>query len=218
MQIGSRPSKRRAMKSIADLRAIPWVFRWFQSRQIVPGWYGIGSALEALAQQKGDAQLLTELKVIQHDWAFFRSLIENTQISLKQTDLSIARAYLTQLAPPEQLQALTGVFELIEAEYHRSVVWVERLIGGALLSTTVVDKRLDESITLKAHYLDPLNLIQCQLLKEYRQLSEEALNAPITLAMEGVQSQEATMTLKEAYHRAIVSSIEGIAIGLGTTG
>ena len=218
MQIGSRPSKRRAMKSIADLRAIPWVFRWFQSRQIVPGWYGIGSALEALAQQKGEAPLLAELTVIQQEWAFFRSLIENTQISLKQTDLSIAKAYLTQLSPPEQLPALTGVFDLIEAEYNRSVAWVERLIGGALLSTTPGDRWLAESIALKAHYLDPLNLIQCQLLQEYRQLPEDSLNKPIGLAVEGVQTLEATMSLREAYHRAIVSSIEGIAIGLGTTG
>ena len=218
MQIGSRPSKRRAMKSIADLRAIPWVFRWFQSRQIVPGWYGIGSALEALALQKGEAPLLAELKVIQSEWAFFRSLIENTQISLKQTDLSIAKAYLTQLSPPEQLPKLTQVFALIEAEYQRSVAWVERLIGGALLSTTPGDRWLAESIALKAHYLDPLNLIQCQLLQEYRQLPEETLNQPIGLSVEGVKSQEHSLSLKEAYHRAIVSSIEGIAIGLGTTG
>lgn len=219
MQIGSRPSKRRAMKSIADLRAIPWVFRWFQSRQIVPGWYGIGSALEALATQRGEATLLTELTVIQAEWAFFRSLIENTQISLKQTDLSIARAYLMQLAPAEQLPALTGVFELIEAEYQRSILWVERLIGGALLSTSEADKRLEASIALKAHYLDPLNLIQCQLLQEYRQLPEEVLNQPIhTLNTLTDDTTLGTISLKEAYHRAIVSSIEGVAIGLGTTG
>jgi phosphoenolpyruvate carboxylase len=219
MQIGSRPSKRRAMKSITDLRAIPWVFRWFQSRQIVPGWYGIGSALEALATERGEEALLAELKVIQAEWAFFRSLIENTQISLKQTDLSIARAYLMQLSPPEQLPALTGVFELIEAEYHRSILWIERLIGGALLSTSEADKRLETSIALKAHYLDPLNLIQCQLLQEYRQLPEAVLNQPIhTLSNAEENSTIGSISLKEAYHRAIVSSIEGIAIGLGTTG
>ncbi|HTM46057.1 MAG TPA: phosphoenolpyruvate carboxylase [Polyangiaceae bacterium] len=199
VKIGSRPTRRRLAESVKDLRAIPWVFRWFQSRQILPGWYGLGSGLERYMSQGGDAEEhLQFLRSMYVGWSFFRSILSNSEIALRQTDLDIARYYVKKLASPQE--PAEQILAQIEAEYNRTCKQLERVTGHGLLERTE-DKPLGRSIDLKEPYLDPLNYIQVLLLSDYRQRSATETEAGLDL-----------------YERAIVSSIEGIATGLGTTG
>ncbi|MEM9696652.1 MAG: phosphoenolpyruvate carboxylase, partial [Myxococcota bacterium] len=193
VKIGSRPSKRRQATDVRHLRAIPWVFRWQQSRQILPGWYGLGSALEAFSQDDSRAALLARM----HErWPFFRSVIENSAIALRQTDLDVAQAYLVHLADPRD--PAQAILDRIREEHRRTWGAVERITGQPLLAK---DARLRRSIDLKEPYLDPLNHIQIRLLADYRRSGE------------GFDEH-----LMGLYERAIVTSIEGIATGLGVTG
>jgi phosphoenolpyruvate carboxylase len=204
--IGSRPSKRRTLQAgITDLRAIPWVFRWFQSRQILPGWYGLGAGLEQFIA-KNPLQHQAILQAMYQGWPFFRSLIENAEISLRQTDLSIAQHY-GRLAT-EQPEGCHQVFTHIADEYHRCVAMVTGLTGYPLLARPE-DSVLANSIAVKEPYLDPLNYIQVHLLLRYRNALHHVQENP---------DQPVDKPLLERFERAIVSSIEGIAIGLGTTG
>lgn len=197
VNIGSRPARRRTMTTIKDLRAIPWVFRWFQSRQLLPGWFGLGSGLAAFRQSDPEKSLAL-LRDMYNQWPFFKSLIENSEIALRQTDLSIAHYYCALASDQTKAQAILAT---IEAEYHITVQQVMTITGQSLLERPE-DKPLKHSIELKEPYLDSLNVIQGQLLRRYRQLNKT--NA----------SPEAL----EPFHHAIVSSIEGIATGLGTAG
>ena len=197
VNIGSRPARRRTMTTIKDLRAIPWVFRWFQSRQLLPGWFGLGSGLAAFTQHN-PTQSLALLQDMYNQWPFFKSLIENSEIALRQTDLSIAHYYCALASDQTKAQAILAS---IEQEYHITVQQVMAITGQSLLERAE-DKQLKHSIELKEPYLDSLNVIQGQLLRRYRHLDKT--NA----------SPEAL----EPFHHAIVSSIEGIATGLGTTG
>jgi phosphoenolpyruvate carboxylase len=197
VKIGSRPSHRNAVKTVSDLRAIPWVFRWFQSRQILPGWYGLGTALEAFIAENPDTHAAL-LKTMYRDWPFMESLLENSEIILRQTDLSIARYYCGLSTQPEHTNA---IFEDIEAEYSLTLRMIRNITGNPPLSEPEM-QTLKQSIELKEPYLDPLNYIQVQLLSKYRQWAAEDPESPML----------------EPYHRVIVSSIEGIATGLGTSG
>ncbi len=198
VNIGSRPQRRRNFQAVKDLRAIPWVFRWFQSRQIIPGWFGLGSGLEAFVQQN-PTEHPAILKTMYNEWPFFRSLIENSEIALRQTDLKIARYYCHSLA--KDPGAAQCILDRIDTEYHRTLAQIEAITGHTLLERPE-DQTLKNSIELKEPYLDPLNYIQVRLLQKYREL----------------QDSQAAPELLERYNRAIVSSIEGIAIGLGTAG
>lgn len=202
VKLGSRPSKRREAKSVKDLRAIPWVFRWYQSRQILPGWYGLGSALAFGFQHHGDETM----KALYRDWPLFKTLVQNSELSLEQTDLSIARYYCQTLG--EDKPELLEVFNLIQAEYDLTLEMMFKLTEKQLLSDD--DELIQKAFfDLKEPYLDPLNYIQVQLIADYR-----ALLAKQTTGNESGSEQQ---TL-EAYHQAIIASIEGIAAGLGTTG
>jgi phosphoenolpyruvate carboxylase len=114
MQIGSRPSKRGGTLSLDSLRAIPWGFSWMQSRHVLPGWYGVGQALEAFAASPERLALLQEMYI---EWPFFRGVLENAQISLAKADLGIAQIYS----------------ELVEDERVRAQIWGE--IEGAFQQT-----------------------------------------------------------------------------------
>jgi phosphoenolpyruvate carboxylase len=197
VKIGSRPTHRRAVQSISDLRAIPWVFRWFQSRQIIPGWYGLGTALSRFIEEDS-ARNTTLLKEMYGHWHFMESILENSEIILRQTDLSIARYYCTLATDKAHTEA---IFADIEAEYNLTLRMIAEITGSPLLSAPEMQV-LKHSIALKEPYLDPLNYIQVLLLSKYRkQMAEDPENR-----------------MNEAYHRVIVSSIEGIATGLGTSG
>ncbi len=197
VKIGSRPSHRRNIQSVSDLRAIPWVFRWFQSRQIIPGWYGLGTALSRFVAEN-PSQNTAVLQQTYQQWHFLKSILENSEIILRQTDLSIARYYCS--LAQDQPNTL-AILEDIEAEYELTLRMIREISGRPLLSEPE-SQFLKRSIELKEPYLDPLNYIQVRLLSKYRQLDVDDPNSPML----------------EAYHRVIVSSIEGVATGLGTSG
>jgi phosphoenolpyruvate carboxylase len=197
-KIGSRPQQRKQASSVDDLHVIAWVFRWVQSRQMVPAWFGLGSALETFRRQSPEpAQALSQLQEMYQRWPFFQTLVFNCETAMRHTDLEIARYYVQVLASP--LEPAERILNLIQAEYSRTLSELEQLTGKKLLAR---NEELEHSISLKEPYLDPLNYIQVRLLEGYRR--RMAAGAP--------QDE------LELYERAIVSSIEGIATGLGTTG
>lgn len=156
LNIGSRPSSRKATDRIEDLRAIPWVFSWAQSRVMLPGWYGVGHALSEF-EDKG---LLQEMA---SQWPFFHNVIANMEMVLAKSDMAIAAEY-SQLAADRALAA--RVFRHIKAEWERT--------HDALLETTHQSHllenspKLDASIRLRLPYIEPLNLLQIELLKRHR--------------------------------------------------
>ncbi len=158
LKIGSRPASRTASSRIEDLRAIPWVFSWSQSRVMLPGWFGFGSATAGA----GPARLETLARVHAAS-PFFRSVISNLEMVLAKSSLSIAARY-AELVPD---RALAGsVFGRIEAEWRLSRDAVLSITGqGALLDN---NPRLKESIRLRLPYIDPLNILQVELLRRHR--------------------------------------------------
>ncbi|MCX4188223.1 phosphoenolpyruvate carboxylase [Methylophaga sp. OBS4] len=162
MNIGSRPSHRKADdRSKASVRAIGWVFSWAQSRHTLPAWYGIGTALENWHQQ--DPAKLDILRQMYRRWPFFRALLSNTQMSLSKADMSIASRYAALCQDAFQGQQ---VFELIAAEYHRTVEQILNLVGADKLLAETPELRM--SLRRREAYLDPINYVQIMLLQRYR--------------------------------------------------
>jgi len=169
MNIGSRPSHRKqGDRSKASVRAIGWVFSWAQSRHTLPAWYGIGTALEQWHQN--DPEKVETLRRMVKEWRFFSALLSNTQMSLSKADMNIARRYAALCENAFQGQQ---VFEVISAEYHRTVEQVLLVVGeDKLMSETPA---LRSSLRRREPYLDPINYIQILLLQRYREnaLSED---------------------------------------------
>jgi phosphoenolpyruvate carboxylase len=166
LRIGSRPARRRSGGGLQDLRAIPWVFSWIQSRHGLPGWFGLGAAVEAFLEGSGDAGGEV-LATMYREWPFFRSLIDNAQLGLGKADRAVARLYADLVEPEELRQRLFGT---ILAEWERT----ERAIRVAtrlpeLLQGSPVLRR---SIRLRNPYVDPLSLVQVSLLRRRRDGSE----------------------------------------------
>lgn len=158
MAIGSRPASRRAGEGIEDLRAIPWVFAWTQNRILVPGWYGLGSGLEAAVDRLGEAEAARMVR----SWSFMRVLLDDVEMVLAKSDLDIGARYVERLsdAPGSEL------FSRIREEFERTVELVERLGGASELLEG--EPTLRRSIRLRNPYVDPLSYMQIDLLDRWR--------------------------------------------------
>jgi phosphoenolpyruvate carboxylase len=183
LKIASRPVRRPGPASLENLRAIPWVMSWTQTRANIPGWYGLGVGLGSIA-----ASLRQEMY---ETWPFFRSLLDNAQMSLAKSDMVIFDHYLTLGSPAAQQLGLG-----IKAEFAEAVRLVTESTGGALLAQEPVLRR---SIDLRNPYVDPLHHVQVELLKRYRSLPTDHPDRP-------------------ALERSLMLSIQGIAAGMRNTG
>lgn len=185
MHIGSRPAMRSGGSGLVALRAIPWVFAWTQSRHMLPGWFGFGSGLQAAFEQHGEA--LFERMVV--GWPFFGHLLDDVEAMLARTDLEIA-AHYDALASV----ALRAPAAAIRQEFELTVRLVLRLRGTACLADS--DPTLQRSILLRNPYLDPMHLMQVDLLRRWR----------------------ASGRTDQALFGALRATISGIAQGLQATG
>ncbi len=155
LNLGSRPASRSDERSVEDLRAIPWVFAWTQTRAIIPGWYGVGSGIEAyLEAHQGGMETLQQMY---HEWPFFRTMLDNAALSLARTEMGIAEEYANLADAPLRER----IFPSIESEYRRSVESVLEVVPRSDL----VDREwLRESLERRNPYVDPLNHLQVELL------------------------------------------------------
>ena len=185
MRLGSRPSRRSANADIRQLRAIPWVFSWTQSRHMISAWYGVGHAFQRFAKEHADG--LDSLRRMYRRWPFFRNLLDNAEVSLAKTDLGIARQYAGLV---ENQEVRKRIFGLIEDEYNLSVQMVLAINGRKeLLENQPI---LAQSIRLRNPYVDPLNYMQIRFLSVWRKAGEghrtEQLRRLLALTIKGVAS------------------------------
>ena len=185
-KIGSRPAKRSSKRGLEDLRAIPWVFGWMQSRHVLPAWFGVGHALEKFAGEHGSA-LLEEMT---RDLPLFMNLVGDVEMGMAKADLPIARRYAGLV---EDGDLRERVFGMITEEFERTRRMILRVSGQArLLERNPV---LERSIALRNPYVDPMSLIQIELLRRKRA---------------GEESEELDY--------ALATTINGISAGLRNTG
>jgi len=156
LKIGSRPASRTKSDRIEDLRAIPWVFSWAQARVMLPGWYGAGSGLSSL----GDVVMLREML---EAWPFFRTTLDNLEMVLAKSDMAIA-AHYAELVDDKALR--DSVFGRIRDEWQRTHDVLLAITGRPRL--LAANSKLDASIRLRLPYIEPLNLLQIELLKRHR--------------------------------------------------
>ena len=199
LRLGSRPAARGRAGSTADeappidaLRAIPWTFAWSQSRINLPGWYGLGSALEAYAAAHGETGI-RDITRLYRSWPFLASVIDNAEMILAKADMGIGRRYASLTSGDDAERW----WSMIEAEYHRTVAWLLRITGRErLLDGAPV---LQRSIALRNPYVDALSEVQVRLLRRLRALPQDGPDRAVHL-------------------RLVQLSVNGVAAGLQNTG
>jgi phosphoenolpyruvate carboxylase len=192
LNIGSRPARRFGARSLADLRAIPWVFAWAQNRHAITGWYGVGSGLASFIEIRGERGLQLLTRMFQ-DSRLFRLILDEVEKTLALVDLPIARQYAS-LVPDEAVRA--KIFDAIEKEYELTLETVLRVTGGAKIAERFKDyhSRLADRLPT----INEVNREQVELLRRFRATEEEAA--------------------KEVVKAPLLLSISCIAAGLGATG
>jgi phosphoenolpyruvate carboxylase len=183
LNIGSRPASRKKTREIEDLRAIPWVFSWAQCRLMLPGWYGFGSAVEAWIKENPDTGMAF-LKELYREWPFFRTLLSNMDMVLAKSSIAIASRY-AELVPDVGLRE--SIFERIRREWQGSIDMLLQITGqGRLLES---NPPLERSIRNRFPYLDPLNHVQVELLKQHRgQNVDEKVLRGIQITINGISA------------------------------
>jgi phosphoenolpyruvate carboxylase len=195
LRMGSRPTRRKAGKTIADLRAIPWVFAWTQSRYMLPAWYGFGSGFRAIS---GDPQVnLQKAQEMYRQWPFFKGLIDKLETALAVADMDIARYYCEKLVD-EPLQEKFFSKILSEYDYTRQIIL--EISGRAKLLDAI--PYLQHSIAIRNPYVDPLSYLQVKLIQQLRQRTLAEANEPI----------------KDELLETVLMTINGVAEGLQNTG
>ncbi len=186
-KIGSRPSRRKASLHISDLRAIPWVFGWTQSRLLIPAWFGVGFALVEYIERTGALELL---QTMAREFPLFIDLLRNVEMALGKVDRATARLYSSLV---EDAELRERIYEMFEAEFHRTV----SSVLAVTRQTELLEKNqvLARSIKLRNPYVDPMHLIQVDMLRRKR----AGENTP-------------------QVNRAIAATISGISAGLRNTG
>jgi len=197
LNIGSRPASRKATRAIEDLRAIPWGFSWGQCRVALPGWCGFGSAVLSYLGKEDSAEHKTRLALLKRmhkQWPFFRTLLSNLDMVLAKSDLAIAARYVELVEDRKQGKK---IFAAIQAEWQRTQQALTLITGES--DRLASNPALARSIAHRFPYLDPLNHLQVELLRRYRN------RGPADTDLERVQ-------------RGIHISINGVAAGLRNTG
>ncbi|MBG9795959.1 phosphoenolpyruvate carboxylase [Paenibacillus dendritiformis] len=192
LNIGSRPSKRKNSDRFEDLRAIPWVFAWTQSRYLLPAWYAAGTGLQSFYQ--GKEENLAVMRDMYRHYSFFRSMIDSLQMALAKADLVIAKEYSGMVKDDAVRER---IFRLIEEEYKLTSDLILKITGQQEILDNV--PVIQESIRLRNPYVDPLSYMQVGLVSELRELREAGNDNPILL-------------------REVLLTINGIAAGLRNTG
>lgn len=186
LNIGSRPTSRKATRSIEDLRAIPWGFSWGQCRLLLPGWYGLGSALhdylnvdDTLKEKR-----INLLREMVEEWPLFNTLISNVDMVLAKTDLVVAKKY-GQLLEDEATRI--AIFDRIESEYKTTIECVNLVLNtNRRLKNNPV---LANSIENRMPYLEPLNYLQVELIRRYREgEQDERIKRGIHLTINGISA------------------------------
>src|SRR6201994_3816011 len=183
LNIGSPPDPRQKTRAVEDLRAIPWVFSWAQCRLMLPGWYGFGSAVEVWVFEHPDKGM-PFLQELYREWPFFRTLLSNMDMVLAKSSIAIASRY-AELVPDADLRE--RIFGRIRREWHASIETLLDIMGhGRLLQGNPL---LERSIRNRFPYLDPLNHVQVELLKEHRaQNPDEQVLRGIQLTINGISA------------------------------
>ena len=186
LRIGSRPSRRTGAATFDSLRAIPWGFSWMQCRHVLPGWLGVGEALSSFGRTPAG---LSGLQEMYRQWPFFRNLLDNSQVSMAQADMGIARLY-AELVEDSRVRNL--VFNRVEAAFNSTREAILQTVGlRELLDNAPV---LQRAVRRRNPYIDPLNFIQISLLRRLRALPDpegetaERLREPIFLTISGIAS------------------------------
>lgn len=182
LNIGSRPASRKPTTAISDLRAIPWVLAWSQSRVMLPGWYGTGTAFEEFIADGDEDARLAVLRDLYEKWPFFRSVLSNMAQVLAKADMGLAARY-SELVDDEALRH--RVFDKIVAEHDRSIAMLRAITGNDDLLAD--NPALARSVFNRFPYLEPLNHLQVELLRRYRSGDEDELvQRGILLTMSGL--------------------------------